>query len=76
MKDARGHGSNGSGGGLHRVSLDEAVHPGFRFAAGAGKSMASSDAMRTVQNLRYQMRDTGAGHKATLGQAIRNLLGG
>lgn len=76
MKDARGHGSNSRGSFGQRQPFAQgrnlfAIQPGASF-----QPRAKTDAKRTVEDLRNQMRFTGPGHRAGLMQGIKNLLGG
>jgi hypothetical protein len=54
------------------------LSPGFKSAGGAGMKpdRDTSDAARTVSDLRSRMATTGAGHKTGLMQGIKNFLGG
>lgn len=88
MKDARGHGSDGKGGGgrgplgfrggssVYRSQPFEIAH-GAQFGPSRMKSDRDfkSDADRTVHDLRSRMSNTGPGHQTGLMQGIKNLLG-
>jgi len=77
MKDAHGHGSDSGNpstiksGGLRGVG----IAGGF-----SGKPLAprqpTSEAMRTVADLRSRMSSAEPGHSSALMQGIKNLLGG
>lgn len=81
-KDARGHGSEGGRGGVSRPvgsGLQFGVASKFKSKGGAGMKSDrdhTSDAARTVSDLRSRMATTGAGHKTGLMQGIKNFLGG
>jgi hypothetical protein len=76
MKDAHGHGSDGRGSFGQRQPYAQGRNL-FSIAPGASfKSRPKTDAKRTVEDLRNQMRFTGPGHRTGLMQGIKNLLGG
>lgn len=83
MKDAKGHGSNGRGGvsiiqsgGLRGVGLSNNYRAPLAGANRRPDRDYTSDAARTVGELRSRMANTGDGHKTGLLQGIKNILGG
>jgi hypothetical protein len=74
MKDARGHGSDGRAGSLGKSGIGIAAS--FQATSHMKPSRDyTSDAARTVGDLRQRMQGAGPGHQAGLMQGIRNLLG-
>jgi hypothetical protein len=76
VKDARGHGSNGTSA---RVDLGRnriALAPGASFSRNVRQWRPESDTQRTVSDMRNRLASTpSAGHQRSLMQGIRNLLG-
>ena len=80
MKDARGHGSDGRGGGssasdyLKRSQIGLAPGRGFSGKQLSGSTL--SDTQRTVGRMREQLQYAGPGHSAGIIQGIKNFIGG
>jgi hypothetical protein len=78
VKDSLGHGS-GPRNSSSRVDFGRsrvAIEPGASFSRNPKSWAPTTDTQRTVENMRNRLASTGSdGHKRTLMQGIRNLLG-
>lgn len=77
MKDALGHGSVGNSSSRRDLMANRVqLAPGASFSRSVKSWAPQSDTQRTVESMRNRLASTSSdGHKRTLMQGIRNLLG-